>query len=210
MDERAKICRVFVNIDVFEAATQDGDARIGVTDVGRLGAVGGEAGGVVRGGGEDAQHATHATAGVEDRRVGLLNQVQQQLGVPALGAVQRIEADRLGRRVRVVEVAVVEEIAGQHAVVQRQLGVGMHGWDAAVHPSATEPAEHVLRQERTSEDLLQDPAAVAATFAHATAPPLARPRRLGSATPSSRPSSSQRTAWIEPMFASRGLTGNSA
>ena len=145
---------------VFETAFQDRDFRVARPDVGSLEAVRGQAGDLVPGGVEETQHPAHPGACVEHRFAGAVDPLQQLLGVAELGALKRGEADRLAGRVRVVEVPVVQKVARQHPVVEKQLGVGAHGRDAAVRSSAANPADDVMRQQRAAQDLLQDPAAL--------------------------------------------------
>ena len=166
MDDCAKMCTVFVRKSVgehvLEAGMQDGDARVVADDVLHLEAVGRQARDFVPGFVEESEHAAHPGACVQHRVIGAVDPLDQLFGIAELGAVEGVEADCFGRRFRVVEVAVVEEVAGEHPVVEQQLGVRMHRWDAAVRPSPPEPPGDMVRQEGAPEDLLQDPAAAQA------------------------------------------------
>jgi hypothetical protein len=155
MYNSAKISLEFVHWRVLEAAAQHGDIRVGAADVVNLGPVGCESGDAVPGGMEEPQHAAHPRARIEHRQLRRSDPLDQLLRIAELGAVEVGEADLLGRRVGIVEVPVVQEVAGEHSAVELQLGVAMDGRDAAVHPSAAKAADDVVRKERAGKDTAQ-------------------------------------------------------
>ena len=128
-------------------------------DVFHLESVGGQSGDFVAGFPEEGQHSAHPGARVEDGLAGAVDPLQQFLGVAELGALDGVEADRFRWGFGVVEVAVVQEVAGEHAIVEEELGVRMHGGDAPVGPAAADPADDVMRQQGAPQDLPEDPGA---------------------------------------------------
>ena len=157
MDHRAKMCPESVHECVLETTTQERHAGIIPADIVSLVTIRREAGHVVPRRTQETEHPSHARARVQHRRLGTVDEFHQLFGVAKLGPVEVLEAHRLGALAGVVEIPVVKEVAGQHAVVQPQLGVRMHGRDAAVKAPTPDPTKDMMWQEGPAEDLAQNP-----------------------------------------------------